>query len=178
MAAPELTAAENAHLRPLVREAIPRYGSANKLAAALGIQGSSLGAFLKGGGMAKATATRFAKLEGMTYAQAVGHEPTGAGRGAAKLAHEFTPRGYRPTGEALRKARILLKQPPQLFTDEAIDIAAEEILLDSQSDADRPGAVAEALRYTILGPVTHLPLAPPRGPEVAPTGTRRSRAHR
>src|SRR5689334_22349507 len=105
MAASELSPEENAHLREAMRGAIKdRFGSANKLALALGIQGPSLGSFLKGGGAAKTTARKFAEIMGRTYEEVIGH-----GNGRKHAAHAALPPKFRPTADAARKARVLLK---------------------------------------------------------------------
>lgn len=181
MAVPELTQEERAHLRVLVNEAIERFGSANKLAAAIGIQGSSLGAFLKGGGMAKATARKFAEVTNRTYEEVVGLPAAPGGSLARQRITPVPSSGpprHRPTASALRKARVFLKQKPLELSDEAIDIAVEDTFLTNPEDADRPGAVAEALRHTIVGTSGQLPLhplSPPSPSSAPPGGTRRSR---
>lgn len=178
MAAPELPPEENAFLREQMKAALPQFGSVNKLALALGMQGSSLGAFLnKGGGASKATAHKFAALMHRSYDEVLGRVPGGP---VPLTAPQREPRyqgppKFRPTAAAVRKARVFLREGGQNFSDEAIDIAVEDTFLTSEEDAARPGAVAEALRHTILGSAARMPLAP--APSSVPLGgTRRSRA--
>lgn len=175
MAAPEHTDEENEHLRALLRKMLPKYGSANKLAMALEMQGSSLGQILeRGGGVSKATARRLAELAEISYDEAVGRA---SGRKRMNTpAQSGGP--FRATADAAKKARVLLREPGQpRFSDEAIAIAEEDTLFSSQSDASRPSAVAEAWRHTILGSAASMPLHPAPPSVVPPEGTRRSRMH-
>jgi hypothetical protein len=178
MATPELSDDENAHLRALLKAALPRYGSQNQLAAKLEMAGSSLGKIIeKGGGASKATARRFAELEGKTFEEVLG-------RGGQDRRTPPMPQGgppaFPPTARALKIARRFLKQKPQEIEDEVIDQAVPDTFLTTQKDADSPSAVAEALRHTIYGSALHFPLHPNYPGTAAPSslppaGTRRSR---
>lgn len=81
-------------------------------------------------------------------------------------------RGYPVDEEIRRKAIVLLKQPPQRFSKEAIDIAFETLVMLDPDDARNPGAVADVARIQILG---SLAATPPSNPEnQAPARARRS----
>lgn len=177
MAAPELDDKENAHLRRLMLEDVDagRFGSRNKLAQKLEIQGSSLGKFLnEQGGSARSTAHKFAEITGRSVDEVLGHEhPSNLRR---LTTTETTGPRYQATPQAARAARAYLSQPPQNFTDDAITHALAEAWFESKEDAARPSRVAEACRLLMLGSVARFPLAPPpsKAPP-APAGTRRSK---
>jgi len=192
MASPELTNEENANLRRLAQNAIPGvFRSRNALAKALGIEGSSITAFFQGGGMSKKNARKLAELLGVAYEDALGNGPqkiapvrylppapattSGADSGLTPPASGGPT--FRPTSRALSIAKKFLMAPPQKFSAEIIDFAAEEVCLATAQDADRPSVVAEAIRLIILGSAAHFPLAPQSEQPSThpPAGTRRSK---
>lgn len=175
MASPELTDEENAHLRALLKAAIPRHESQNKLAAKLGMAGSSLGKIVeKGGGASKETARKFAELEGKTFEEVIGRGKRGRADRPSPLPASRPPM-IRPTARALGIAKDYLMEPPQRFSEKAIESAAEEVYMTNPPDADKPSAVAEAIRHVILGSAVNFPPHPAPPSTMPPEGTRRSR---
>jgi transcriptional regulator with XRE-family HTH domain len=71
-----------------------------------------------------------------------------------------------------RKAIVYLKQPPQAFSDQAIEQAFDELRIADPDVARSPRQVADAVRVVILGVLASLP-GVPSAPK--PSSTHRSR---
>jgi transcriptional regulator with XRE-family HTH domain len=165
-----LTPEQNEKLREAMQRAISeRFGSRTQLAEAMGRSQPSLSDFLnKTSGASMETAELFA--------QRIAKRPVDeiiGGRKVAAVTKSVTkrPTGYQVDAETRRKAIVLLKQPPQNFSDAAIEIAEEATVFETAEEARNPVAVAEAWRLAILGTAASLP----RPSGVPPAGTRRSR---
>lgn len=166
-----LTPEQNDKLREAMQRAIKeRFGSRTQLAEAMGRSQPSLSDFLnKTSGASMETAELFAqRIAKRPVDEIIG----GRKVSAAARAAQRRPTGYSVDAETRRKAIVLLRQPPQKFSDEAIEIAEESVVFDTEEEARNPAAVAEAWRLAILGTTPTLPK-----PSTAPQGIRRSRRH-
>ncbi len=168
-----LTPEQNDRLRDAMQKAIDeRYGTRAALAKAMGIQPPSLSDFMNRRGGAKIeTAELFAqRVARKSVTDVIGPRKLGA---VQRLAPP-KPAGFPISADTRRKATVLLKQPPQEFTDEALDIGFESIVMRTAAEAENPAAVAELVRIAILGTAASLP-KPQHDSDAPPAGTRRSR---
>ncbi len=168
-----LTPEQNDRLRDAMQKAIDeRFETRAALAKAMGIQPPSLSDFMNRKGGAKIETAEL-------FAQRVARKPVIEIIGPRRLVAvpRFTvpkPDGFPISTDTRRKATVLLKQPPQAFTDEAIDIGFESVVMSNAADAGNPAAVAELVRIAILGTAAGLPTSQ-AVPGTPPAGTRRSR---
>lgn len=167
-----LTPEQNSKLRAAMLKAIDeRYdGKRANLADAIGISQPSLSDFLnEKGGASRRTADLFAQR----VLRMQSADPLIGARTESRVmaAAVGKPRGVPVPPDVRRKAIVLLQQPPQRLSLEAIEIAEECTVFTSEEDARNPAAVAEAWRRAILGTAASLPTPS----DVPPLGTRRSR---
>jgi hypothetical protein len=167
-----LTAEQNERLRDAMNRAIKeRFRTRRSLAYAMGIQPPSVSDFLnRKSGAALETAELFAqRIAKKPVEQIIGPRKVGT---VSRLAPP-KPDGFPISDDTRRKATVLLHQPPQKFSDEAIDIGFESVVMRTAAEAANPGAVAELVRIAILGVAATLPTQQPSSSP--PAGTRRSR---
>jgi hypothetical protein len=172
----DLTDQQNERLRAAMRAARDEKfnGNGTALAEAMGRAGPSISVFLSGnGGASMETADLFAEK--------IAHVPTLeiiGPRDPSSMSKAKMP-GFAIDDVTRRRALVFLRQPPQAFTDDALELAFDGLRMKTRDDAKNPSAVAEAVRFIILGSLAKPPAedsAPPPPPPTARRSRRRAGA--
>lgn len=175
MGTSDLSDEQNERLRKAMETVIREQyaGVRSRLAAAMGMSAPPLSDFLnRRGGASWGTAEVFAEkiLKKKDVYEVIGRRRNPSPISGAK------PIGFAVDPETERKARVLLRQPPQSFSDEAISIAKECVVIDTAAQAKNPAVVADLWRIAILGTAATLPLSSQSPSDQPPKpGTRQRR---
>lgn len=171
-----LTEEQNERLREAMERAIAeRFKDRAALAEAMGRSAPSLSDFLnRKGGASHETVELFAqKIVKRPVDEIIGARAVRTG--PVHIPKERVFGGYPIAPDVRRKATVLLKQKPQSFSQEAIDIGFECVVITDAEAAQNPAAVAQWVRLAILGSAAALPPAPVPPSESPPADTRRSK---